>query len=67
MGHEVNFLDEIIAERTKQNPDFPRLVEAALQRRKAMRAQGKDPNDDTDVRNENEASIPASETAVVPD
>lgn len=33
-----DFLDEIIAERTKKNPEFPKLVEAALQRRRLLRA-----------------------------
>ena len=35
---EIDELDELIAERTQQNPDFAALVEAALQRRRATRA-----------------------------
>jgi hypothetical protein len=38
-------LDELIAERTKNNPEFPKLIEAAAQRRQAARARGEDPND----------------------
>jgi ribosome-binding protein aMBF1 (putative translation factor) len=38
-GRGVNdFLAEMIAERTKANPDFPALVEAALNRRELLRA-----------------------------
>ena len=33
-----DFLAEMIAERTKANPDFPALVEAALNRRELLRA-----------------------------
>jgi transcriptional regulator with XRE-family HTH domain len=33
-----DFLAEMIAERTKANPDFPVLVEAALNRRELLRA-----------------------------
>jgi len=32
-----DFLDEIIEERTRANPQFPELVEAALDRRKLLR------------------------------
>jgi hypothetical protein len=35
---EDDFLDEIIAESTKRNPDFPRLVDDAYQRRVAARS-----------------------------
>jgi transcriptional regulator with XRE-family HTH domain len=34
----TDFLAEMIAERTKANPDFPALVEAALNRRELLRA-----------------------------
>src|SRR3989442_13793977 len=34
------FLDEMIAERAKTDPEFPQLVEAAYQRRKLLRALG---------------------------
>lgn len=34
----ADFLAEMIAERTKANPDFPALVEAALNRRELLRA-----------------------------
>jgi ribosome-binding protein aMBF1 (putative translation factor) len=34
---ERDFVDEIIAERTQRNPDFPELVEAALRRRELLR------------------------------
>ena len=33
-----DFLAEMIAKRTKRNPDFPALVEAALNRRELLRA-----------------------------
>ncbi len=33
-----DFLDELIAERTAQNPEFPELVEAAVRRRELLRA-----------------------------
>ncbi len=32
-----DFLDEIVDERTKRNPDFPELVQAALRRRQLLR------------------------------
>lgn len=31
-----DFLDELIEERTAQNPNFPELVEAALERRRLL-------------------------------
>ena len=37
MARRKDFLDEIIEERTKVNPRFPELVEAALERRKLLR------------------------------
>jgi ribosome-binding protein aMBF1 (putative translation factor) len=37
-GGRNDFLAEMIAERTKANPDFPALVEAALNRRELLRA-----------------------------
>ena len=43
MADKEDFLDELIAERTRNNPKFPKLVEAALQRRRDAR--GEDPND----------------------
>jgi len=33
-----DFLDEMIAERTKANPDFPELLQAAVRRRKLLEA-----------------------------
>jgi hypothetical protein len=44
MADEDDFLAELIAERTKKNANFPAMVEAALQRRRAARARGEDPN-----------------------
>jgi ribosome-binding protein aMBF1 (putative translation factor) len=35
---DKDFLDEIVAERTAANPEFPLLVEAALRRRQLLRA-----------------------------
>ncbi len=37
MARKKDFLDEIVEERTKSNPLFPELVEAALERRKLLR------------------------------
>lgn len=37
-GDEQDFLDEMIAERARENPEFPRLVEEATQRRERLRA-----------------------------
>ena len=34
---DPDFLDEMIAERTEQNPGFPELVEAAIRRRALLR------------------------------
>ena len=45
MADEEDFLDELIAESTKQDPEFPKLMEAAAQRRREARARGEDPND----------------------
>lgn len=33
---ERDFLDEVVAERTAQNPDFPGLVDAAVRRRELL-------------------------------
>lgn len=35
---EKDFLDEVLAERTAQNPDFPQLVDAAVRRRELLQA-----------------------------
>ena len=45
MSDEEDFLEELIAESTKRDPEFPKLVEEALQRRREARARGEDPND----------------------
>ena len=34
---DQDFLDELIDERTEQNPEFPELVEAAIRRRALLR------------------------------
>jgi len=44
--NEVDDLTDFIAECAQDDPDFPALVEAALQRRLAMRARGEDPNEE---------------------
>jgi len=41
MDHEPDALEELIAERTAQNPDFPKLVEAAARRRTLLRELGR--------------------------
>ncbi len=38
-------LDDLIAEITKENPNFPSLLAEALQERLAIIARGEDPND----------------------
>jgi len=45
MSTEKDDLEEFIAECAKEDPNFPAMVEAALQRRQAARARGEDPND----------------------
>lgn len=35
-----DFLDEIIKERSKENPDFPEMVEAALRARRLLKSLG---------------------------
>ncbi len=42
---ERDELDELIAEIAQEPPEFPAMVEAALQERLAARARGEDPND----------------------
>lgn len=42
---ERDELDELIAEIAQEHPEFPAMVEAALQERLAARARGEDPND----------------------
>ncbi len=37
MANRKDFVDEIVAERTARNPEFPDLVEAALRRRQLLR------------------------------
>jgi len=49
---EQDDLDDYIAECAKNDPEIPALIEAALQRRREMRARGEDPNDDPDDRME---------------
>lgn len=38
MPKQKDFLDEVVQERTRSNPDFPELVDAALERRRFLRA-----------------------------
>lgn len=51
---ERDDLEEFIAECTQENPDFPAMVEAALQRRRAARANGEDPNKPDEADDESE-------------
>jgi seryl-tRNA synthetase len=37
MNQEPDFLEELIAERTARNPDFPKLMEAAARRRALLK------------------------------
>lgn len=41
MDQEPDALDELIAERTARNPEFPKLLEAAARRRILLRELGK--------------------------
>lgn len=45
MASEKDDLEAFIEECAKEDPNFPALVDAALQRRQAARARGEDPND----------------------
>lgn len=36
-----DFLDEVVSERTKKNPDFPEMVDAALKARRLLESLGK--------------------------
>lgn len=40
MKRDPDFLDELIAERTARNPQFPQLVEAAVRRRALLKELG---------------------------
>ena len=40
MSEEPDFLDELIAERTVRNPEFPKLLEAAARRRRLLKELG---------------------------
>jgi hypothetical protein len=44
-SEEQNDLDDLIAEIAQQHPEFPAMVEAALQERRTLRERGIDPND----------------------
>ena len=41
MAQEPDALDELIAERTARNPEFPKLMEAAARRRALLRELGR--------------------------
>ena len=45
MATEKDDLEAFIAECAIEDPDFPAMVEAALNRRRAVRAQGEDPKE----------------------
>ena len=52
---ERDDLDDFIAEIAKDHPEFPAMVEAALQRRREARARGEDPNAEPEEDEANEA------------
>ncbi len=60
---ERDDLDELIAEITKQNPNFPALLAEALRERMAMIARGEDPNDIPWDDEEDEAQETSQETS----
>jgi hypothetical protein len=64
MQDEEDFLAELIAERTKKNPNFPAMVEAALQRRRAARARGEDPNNPALAETEEDSEVESPQVAV---
>lgn len=66
MADEEDFLAELIAERTKKNPSFPAMVEAALQRRKAARARGENPNAPTLEQTEEDGEVETPPVAISP-
>jgi len=37
MSKDPDFLEELVAERTAENPDFPKLMEAAARRREMLK------------------------------
>ncbi len=47
-------LEEFITECTRENPDFPAMVDAALQRRQVARANAKDQNKPAEADDESE-------------
>lgn len=51
---ERDELDELITEIAKEHPEFPAMVEAALQERLAARARGEDPNDISQISQDSE-------------
>lgn len=63
MTTDKDDLEDFIAECAKEDPNFPAMVEAALQRRQAMRARGEDPNDIPLAEEEAEEQSPASNTS----
>lgn len=68
MGHDEDFLDDLIAERTKRNPAFPQMVEDALRHRKAQRGrqlQGEATPHSTGQVEEHDTTIPTPTPAHV--
>lgn len=51
---ERDELDELITEIAREHPEFPAMVEAALQERLAARARGEDPNDISQISQDSE-------------
>ena len=51
---ERDELDELITEIAKEHPEFPAMVEAALQERLVARARGEDPNDSSQTPEDSE-------------
>ena len=68
---ERDDLEEFIAECAQSDPEFPALVEAALQRRLEAIALGEDPHGDEDVGRTadtgDKQQVKTQETASVPD
>lgn len=61
---EQDDLEAFIAECTRENPDFPALLEEAWQRRMAMVARGEDPNGLPDPHGDEESTDETPQVAV---
>lgn len=61
---ERDFLDEMIAKRTKHNPEFPKLLDAARRRRELLRALAEQREEQERSQTAIAASMETSQSAV---